>query len=431
MQIFNKLHNNIFAGLRKELKNFITIFFLGIASGIPLALILSTLKANLVDNKINLTTIGVFTMLTLPYSLKFIVAPIIDSKGIFWLSRKIGHRKSWLVLTQVILAILTIKLGLVANAGNNLMLVFAVALCVGIASATQDIIIDGYRVELIKNESQGLATSFYIFGYRLGMLISGALALVVADLYNWVASYLLIATVMAVLVINSLMATETRAKWQENPNQNNLFDWVKSAIFAPLKDFCHKKYWLAIVFFIVCFKLADAFAGSLTLPFLMEMGYSKITLAKILKTFGLFATLSGVFCGGMLIKLIKTTNFGLSIAIILQMVSNFAFCYLANGNNNESVLYFVVFIENFCGGIGDAVFVSYLSSLCNRKFSATQYALFSSLASVSRSLFSSTAGVVAISFGWYYFFIFSAILAVPSLVLVPLANKFNQINQNQ
>jgi PAT family beta-lactamase induction signal transducer AmpG len=212
-----------------------------------------------------------------------------------------------------------------------------------------------------------------------------------------------------------LFAEETRKNW--HGKKGDFAEWFKDSVIAPLIDFTRHYRWPAILAFTILFKLGDAFAGSLTLPFLLEIGFSKIEIAGIVKTFGLFATLFGVFVGGILVKKIHIIK-SLWIAGIMQMLSNLIFSYLAQIGNDSHLLYAVIFIENFSGGIGDAVFVAYLSGLCSLAFSATQYALLASLASLGRAVLTSSAGVFAQMLGWYEFFIFSAFLAVPGLVFL-------------
>jgi PAT family beta-lactamase induction signal transducer AmpG len=188
-------------------------------------------------------------------------------------------------------------------------------------------------------------------------------------------------------------------------------------VIDPFVDFSKHHRWYLILVFVVLFKLSDAFAGNLTLPFLREIGFAKIEIASIVKTFGLFATLFGVLFGGLLVKRFNIYN-TLWIAVVMQMLSNFAFCYLAKVGYDPQALYFVIFIENFSGGIGDAVFVAYLSGLCNVAFSATQYALLVSCATFARSVLTAGSGIIVADYGWYNFFIFSAILSIPSLFLL-------------
>jgi PAT family beta-lactamase induction signal transducer AmpG len=403
--------------LRKYHKNLAIIFLLGISAGIPLALILSTLKVTLVELGFDIKTIGTFALISIPYSLKIFFAPVIDSISIVFLTKKIGQRKSWIILTQFFLILFTSLLGF-SLIFENIALIAIFALLIAFASAAQDIVIDGYRIEILEKEDQAIAASLYIYGYRIGMLISGALALILAEIFSWSAVYFIISIFILSALLLTLFAEESRKNWDKiRPKNQNFKDWFKNSVINPFIDFTKHKNWLSILIFIILFKLCDAFAGNLTLPFLLEIGFSKAQIAGIVKTFGLFATFLGIFIGGILVKKIGL-NKSLWIAAIAQMVSNFSFSYLAQIGANQEFLYFTIFVENLSGGIGDSVFVAYLSSLCSITFSATQYALLSSLATFSRSTLSSFGGFFVASFGWFYFFIFSAILAIPGLIFL-------------
>jgi PAT family beta-lactamase induction signal transducer AmpG len=333
-----------------------------------------------------------------------------------FLTKIFGQRRSWIILAQLFLVIFIALLG-VSGISNNISAIAVFALLVAFASASQDIVIDAYRIELIKKEDQGFAASLYVYGYRLGLLISGAGALALAQLISWDAVYFIMAVFMLAAIVISLFAEETRKNWHEKNAHGNFLEWFKNSVIAPLVDFSHHQKWPAILIFVVLFKLCDAFAGNMTLPFLLEIGFSKIEIAAIVKTFGLFATLFGVFFGGILVKKIGIMK-SLWIAALAQMLSNLTFSYLAKVGYDPNLLYVVIFIENFSGGIGDSVFVAYLSSLCSVAFSATQYALLVSLATLARSVLVSGAGIVAQDFGWYNFFIISTLLALPALIFL-------------
>ena len=337
-----------------------------------------------------------------------------DSFAVPILTRVFGQRKSWIILSQIFLAIFIMLLG-VGTIFSSLSLIAVFAVLIAFASASQDIVIDGYRIELLKKEDQGIAASFYVYGYRIGMLISGAGALIMAEIIGWNAVYFLIGIFMILAIFITIAAEESRKDWKQQ--KYDFKSWFQSSVIGPFKDFAKHNKWAVILAFVVLFKLGDAFAGNLTLPFLLDIGFSKIQIASIVKTFGLFATLFGVFAGGLLVKKIGIIK-SLWIAGIAQMLSNLAFSYLSFIGNDANALYFVIFIENFSGGIGDSVFIAYLSSLCTVAFSATQYSLLISFATISRSLLSSWGGIVAQKTGWYDFFIFSAILALPGLIFL-------------
>lgn len=401
---------------QKSAKSFSIIFFLGIASGLPLALILSTLKALLLEKGFDLKTIGFFSLVGLPYTLKILFAPIIDSCPVPILTRIFGQRKSWIIVTQLALALFISLLG-IAGIAANLSAIAIFSLLVAFASASQDIVIDGYRIELIEKENQGLAASFYVYGYRIGMLISGAGALILAELISWDAVYFVMAACMIMAILVTICADETRKNFKQK--DHDFISWLKHYVADPLRDLTNHQRWYVILAFIICFKLGDAFAGSLTLPFLLEIGFSKIEIASIVKTFGLFATLFGVFIGGVLVKKIGISK-SLWIAVTVQMLSNLAFSYLAKVGYDIDALYIVIFIENLSGGIGDAVFVAYLSALCNAAFSATQYAILVSCASIARSFLTASSGIFAELLGWFDFFILSTLLAVPGILFLLL-----------
>lgn len=404
---------------QKSYKNLAIICLLGISSGLPLALVLSTLKASLTEYGFDLKTIGFFSLVSLPYSLKFLFAPIIDSCSLPLLTKKIGQRKSWLILSQIVLAIFIFGLGTsLISHDTTIIAVFAVL--TAFASASQDIVIDGYRIELIEKENQGFAASFYVYGYRIGMLISGAGALALAQITSWEIVFFTMSVCALLCSLVTLFAEETRKNF--TTKNHNFMSWIRNSVVEPFLDFAHQRSWYTILAFIVCFKLGDAFAGNLTLPFLLNIGFSKVEIASIVKTFGLFATLFGVFIGGVLVKKFGIVK-SLWIGGTMQMFSNLSFSYLSQIGYDLDMLYPVIFVENFSGGIGDSVFVAYLSGLCSVSFSATQYALLSSLASLARSFLSAYAGAFAEVLSWSQFFILSTFLAVPGLILLLLLSK--------
>ena len=400
-------------------KNIIIIFFLGLASGIPLALIFSTLKVFLVDRDIDIVKIGFISLISIPYSIKFLWAPLIDSVKLPYLYKKLGKRRSWIFLTQSILFALTISLGILSQQGS-LSVIITIALLIAITSATHDIAVDAYRIETIKTDNQAFAASFYIYGYRIGMLISGSLALILSDIISWDMVYYMVAITVLIGILTTIKADEKKLIGETR--KFIIKRWLIRAILLPLKDFLSRPKWYIIVLFILCFKLTDAFAGNLFLPFLLEMDFSKTEIATIVKTFGMFATLFGAFIGGVLFKKLGV-NKCLWVAILAQIISNIGFYYLSLIGNDIKSLYLVIFIENLSGGIGDVVFIAYLSSLCNIRFTATQYSLLVSIASASRAFLSSPAGIFANMFGWSNFFLLSIILGIPSLILLIILNQ--------
>ncbi len=409
-------------------KNFLIIFLLGISSALPLALISSTFKILLSEKGFGLEFIGSLSLLTIPYSLKFLFAPIIDSyqlplfSKLTLLSKSLGQRKSWIIFLQILLAILIVALGF-ASVQSSKTAIIIFGLLLAITSSCQDVAIDGYRVELFDEKNQALSASFYIYGYRFGLLISGAFALILAEIIPWELVYATISLFMIFCFVFSFFANETKPNAQKEEsenkekNQHQVQNWFKDHVFKPFLQFSQRQNWLAILAFIAVFKLSDGIAGNLTGNFLREIGFSKAELATILKSFGLVSTLIGVMFGGILVRKIGL-NFSLWIAIIMQGSSNLALSLQALYGYEPKLLYLVILIENLSGGIGDVVFVAYLSGLCNREFSATQYALLSSVATLSRSFLSSTAGVYATLLGWNNFFLITAALSIFPMTLL-------------
>lgn len=408
-------------------KPILIILFLGFASGVPLALLLTTVKAYLVDKSVDLASIGFFSLVLLPYSIKFFWAPLLDSVKIPVLTRKLGKRRSWIISMQILMIILIAFLGIFSNS-DNLSDIIILSVLIAITSASHDIVVDAYRVESVEVENQAIAASMYIYGYRIGMLVAGALALILADQFSWNLVYYFVAAVMGIGVLTTLLAKEKGLA----PSKKDFHfpTWFKTAVIDPFVDFTNHPRWYIILIFVVCFKLTDAFAGNLSLPFLLDIGFTKTEIATIVKTFGLFATLLGAFLGGFIVKKIGLMK-SLYLAAIIQMVSNFGYYYLTLTGNDAHTLYTVIFLENLSGGIGDVVFVAYLSSLCNFKFTATQYSLLASLASVARSFIASPAGIVAEKYGWGDFFLLSIILGLPSLILLYIINSKKSLKDNK
>jgi PAT family beta-lactamase induction signal transducer AmpG len=389
------------------------MFLLGISAGAPLAFLLSTLKVILIDGGVDIATIGLFALISIPYSIKFLWAPLIDNFSIRCLLKKFGKRRSWLLFLQIILFVLIFFIGSISVI-DNLSLIVILALLIAFISASQDIVIDAYRIERVADDDQGIASAFYIYGYRIGMLFTGAFALYLSEILSWDMVTKIISLSIIVGIFATIISNNT-PQVDENKDQN-VKQIFKKTIFEPFINFAKNSNWVLTLLFVVSFKLCDAFAGNMTLPFLLDIGFSKGQIATIVKTFGLFATMFGIFIGGATVKLfnIKTA---LLFGCLLQSLSNLGFYIQSIYGASEFLLYPVIFIENFSGGIGDVILVSYLSTLCNKSFAATQYAVLSSIASIGRSIFSSTSGIIAQNYGWEIFFIFSTIIVLPSLIL--------------
>ena len=413
----------------------VAILFLGFSSGLPLALTGQTLSLWLKEEGLSLTAIGLFAAVGTPYALKFLWSPIIDKVRIPGLSNVLGRRRSWLILTQILLIGATMALGF-SGPSTNIGLTALLALGVAFASASQDIVIDAYRVEILEERQLAAGAAAIVFGYRVGMLVSGAGALYLASVVAWPLVYAVIAALVLVGVATVLLnpepsvadISETRERESEieawcaaRPHLSRRLSaalaWLYIAVVCPFAEFMSRPAWMDILLFVIFYKFGDSLAGVMTFPFLDDIGFSKIDIANVAKLFGFGATLVGLALGGALMAGVGLYR-SLWICGILQLASNLMFAVQAMAGANIMLLALTIGLENLASGMGTAVFVAYLSSLCNVAYTATQYALFSSFMVVARTWLSSSGGVLAEWLDWAGFFLLTAGAAVPGLILL-------------
>lgn len=391
----------------------ICILILGFSSGLPLALTGSTLQAWLAVENVDIKTIGLYAVVGFPYTYKFLWSPFLDylKPGFF------DQRRGWIALMQLACAGLIATMAFVD--AHSAWTVAAVAVAIAFCSSTQDMAIDAYRTDLLPAPERGLGAAYYVTGYRVAMLVSGGLALILAGEYlGWTGTYLLMAALIgACAVITALSPTsDTPEDLARRAAKKKLFDIVKEST----RNFMSKEAAIWILLLIVLYKVGDAFAGSLTTAFLLKgLGFTLTEVGAVNKTVSLIATLLGAFLGGALM-----TRMGLYGSLMLfgifQAVSNLSFWVLSVIEPSIWTMGSAVFVENLCGGMGTAAFVGLLTSLCSKEFSATQYALLSSLAAMGRVYLAAPAGYVVAAYGWSDFFIFSTAAAVPGLVALYL-----------
>ncbi len=393
---------------------FIGIFILSMICGLPLALAASTLTVMLTEAKLDISTIGLFALVGLPYSLKYLWAPLVDNTKLPILN-KFGRRKSWLVLCQALTAISIFSVALI-DINDQLHLVALAGLAIAFFSVTHDIVFDAFRIESLTPEEQAAGVSIYVFGYRLGMLVSSGGALYIAHFYSWELTYMIMAALMLTGILTTLLMPEPKVKVIKL-NVTSFLEWLKNSYIEPLAEFAHRVNLWQVLLFVTLFKLGDAYAGMMTNTFLLHLGFSKIEIANIVKGIGLGATLFGVFIGGLAAAKLGMYRC-LFLSLILQIASNLLFIIQVYAGNDAWVLTGVICIENFTGGVGTSIFTAYLALLCNARFTATQYALLASFALLGRTLISGTSGFVIEAFGWENFFIISALLSVPALFLI-------------
>ena len=404
---------------------FLTIMALGFSGGIPLALTASTLFVWMREAGVDLTTIGIFAAAGTPYALKFLWAPLVDHIPLPILKRLLGRRRSWLIFSQALLIMAIIGLGFMhpsIDPWKTALLAFLVAFF----SATQDIIIDAFRIEKLEPDEQAAGAATYVWGYRIGMLVSGFVPLYMANYYSWSLAY----TSMSVLILVGTVATllskepEGSVEVEKNGKRRSFDDWIEKAVIEPFGDFMKRKGWLVILLFITLFKFGDALVGTMTNPFLIDLGFSKIEIANVAKLFGFWATMIGLGLGGVLLAKVSLFR-ALLISFFVQVVSTTMFVIQAYVGYSIELLPVTIAAENLASGMGTAVFVAYLSILCNVRYTATQYALFSSLFAISRTWLSTGSGALADEFGWAFFFIITMVAAVPGIILLFLIRKYD------
>jgi PAT family beta-lactamase induction signal transducer AmpG len=382
---------------------------------LPLALTASTLGAWLTDAGVDKRAIGLFAAVATPYTLKFLWAPLIDGLRVPVLSRMLGRRRGWLLATQLALVAAILALGM-ADPAVNPWLTAAMALLVAICSASQDIVIDAYRVEILTPEQYGAGAAMNVFGYRLGMIASSAVPLYFYGTLGWHTVYMVMAALMGVGMLATLLGREPPAR-DEETQKVPLALWLRLHVIDPFADFMQRPHWLGILLFILLYKLADAFMGVMTNPFLLNIGFTGPQIATILKIYGVAATIIGGFIGGAMVYRIGMVR-SLWVCGIAHGLTNLMFVAQAHIGPDTHFLTLAITLENISGGMGVAAFVAFMSSLCNTRFTGTQYALLSSFAAFGRTWLSTPAGWVADQLGWAGFFTFAALLAIPGLAVL-------------
>jgi MFS transporter, PAT family, beta-lactamase induction signal transducer AmpG len=404
------------------------VLFLGFSSGLPLALSGSTLLVWMREAGVDLGTIGLFALVGTPYTLKFLWAPLVDALHVPFFTRIFGRRRGWLLFSQLLLIATILLLG-IADPAQSPLFVATAALLVATASSTQDIVVDAFRVESLPESEQAAGMASYVAAYRIGMLVSTAGALFIVSGFEsgglskpaaWMWGYVVMAVFVLIGAITALVATEPEqsAGVESATHAEAAFARVIRAAAGAFSEFLNRKDALAALAFVVLFKFTDAFSGSMTAPFVIDLGFSRNDYAAIVKGVGLAATLIGGFAGGFLARRYSLAA-SLWIGGVLQAVANLSFSWLAVVGINQWALALAITTENFTSAIGTVIFVAYLSALCqNPLHTATQYALLTALAAVGRTYLSSGAGFVAKATGWPLFFAICVVVAVPGLMLL-------------
>lgn len=398
----------------------LVVLLLGFSSGLPLLLSFSTLSTWMREVGVDLTSIGLFALVGLPYTIKFVWAPVMDRLPLPPLTGRLGRRRGWMVATQLALIVTLVALGTTDPLASPLLMALFGVL-VAFFSASQDIVIDAYRIESLEETEQGAGAAASTMGYRAGMLAAGAGALLMADNFGWFEAYLAMAALMSVGLLTILASPEPEAPaigaLHGRDRAEKAVNWLNEAVIAPFAEFLRRPWAALILLFILLYKLGDAFLSAMTSPFYIDVGFTKTEIAEVTKAFGLLATLGGLVIGGVLVRRLGLM-WALLVCGILQAASNIVFALQAVVGNEVWMLMITIGVENATGGMGTAAFVAYLSQLTNVAFTATQYALLSSFMAFGRTLLSSPSGWVVDQIGWVPFFVASTAIAIPGLLLL-------------
>jgi len=414
----------------------LSLLFLGFSSGLPFGVLAEPLTAWLAESQVSKTAIGLFVLVSLPYSLKFVWAPLIDQVTLPWLSRRFGRRRGWALATQTALLAVIFGIGLTEPAGDlRWTAVFAFA--IAFASASQDIVIDAYRVEILETRQLAAGAAVATFGWRAGQVGAAAGGLIFADLLPWPLVFAGMAALVLVGIVAILvnpeptrpigaeaLALQRRAdafavegRRRLPPPLRRAFGWLYGAVVAPFKEFLGRDGWAAVLLFILLYKFGDAVLAVMKVPFFIEIGFTKTEIAEIAKIFGINAIIAGGLIGGVLLAKVGIPM-GLLISGVLMAASNLVFVAQAWVGHDAWMLALTIAVENVTTGMGTTAFIAYLSSLCNVAYTATQYALLTSLMAFSRTAMSSIAGWLADSVDWVTFFVITTVAAVPGLLLL-------------
>ena len=410
--------------------------FLDFSAGLPFLLVFSTLTAWLRDEGISKSAIGFFAWVGITYSVKVFWAPVVDRLPVPYLTTRLGQRRGWMLVAQLGIASGLIAMAFVGT--GNLVLLSLCALLVAFSSATQDIAIDAYRIEAVIDEYQGAMSASYILGYRIALLVAGAGALYLAEYFTWPAAYIAMASLVAVGVITVLLvaepekdksladtSTEQRVIGLLVGGQLNRLQrieaWFIGAVLSPFLEFFERngRFALTILIFIAVFRLSDIAMGIMANPFYLDMGYSKTEIANVAKIFGFFMSITGsAICGVLVVKwgILRP----LLVGAIAVAATNLFFAALSTLEPRVEYLAIVISADNISGGFAATAFIAYLSSLTNRAYTATQYALFSSLMTLPGKFISGFSGLIVDGYGYFEFFVFAALIGLPAIFLVLL-----------
>jgi len=396
-------------------KKILICIFTGFTSGLPLFILISLLPAWLRSSGLDLKAIGLFALIQFPFTWKFLWAPLFDR-----FTFSMGRRRGWLIIFQILL-LLTIALSGFIDPVSQLTSIAIISTIIAFFSASQDVVIDAYRRELLLDRELGLGNAIHVNAYKIASLVPGSLSLVLADFFAWDFVFIVTALFMLPGIIMTLLVSEPKLK--AAPPKT-----LKEAVIEPLKEFKNRKGLnnaLLILLFIFLYKIGDSMATALATPFYLDLGFSMTEIGLIAKNAGLWPGILGGILGGIwMMKL--GINKALWIFGFMQMFATLSFAWLAYVGDNNAVLAITVGLEFFAAGLGTTAFVAYIAKTTNPSYTATQFALFTSLASVPRTLTNASTGYLVEFFGWQTFFVFCFVIAIPGMLLLFKIAPWNQ-----
>ncbi len=393
----------------------------GFSSGFPLLLVGSTLTVWLQESQIPYALIGLFSLARMPYGFKWIWSPLIDRIRLP-LFERLGRRRGWALFIQLFMLAAILVMSSI-NPAEHTAWMALLALIVAGCSASQDIVLDAYRIDSFQTAEQGAGSAVFVLGYRIGMLFSGAFALWLTAYLNWQQVYIVMALGTLVGIVTVLLAKEPykdqkyREKRENLPFKPRLRRFLKESVYEPFKDFMRHHRWGLILLFILLYRLSDEYKAPMAFVFYKDMGFSNAEIAYVSKIYGMLATIAGGLLGGIYIKRCGLPK-ALMLFGILQGVTNLVYIGQAYAGDNVYSLSLTICMDNLAAGMGTTALVAYMASLCNVAYSATQYALLSSLMSLPRDIFASTSGVLADHVSWPLFFLISSLMVLPGLILL-------------
>lgn len=410
-------------GLRASLKPYmqprtIVMLLFGFASGLPFYLIFQTLSIWLREEGISRGEIGLFAWVGFAFTIKYLWAPVLDRTPVPFLDRLIGRRRAWMAVAQAMVAASLLAMS-AAHPADNLVYVAVIAICIAFAAATQDIAVDAWRIEAAPESEQGVMAAMYQLGYRFGIILSSAGALLIADAVSWPAAYQTMAGVMIVAMSVALFAPRVEVRAYVAPERQSLRDTIASAVVGPFMDFFRRYGWtaFAILALISLYRVPDFVMGFMTGPLYIDIGYTKTEIGLIVKGFGPWMTILGALIGG-----VAVTRFDLRYCLLggvaVQALSNLVYAWLATVSPEQTHLIVAIVSDNLAYGFAGTVLIAYMSSLTNTAFTATQYALFSSFYALPGKFVGGFSGFVVDAVGYPVFFVYTALTGIPAAILV-------------